>query len=816
MSRWTNVRRETGPLGTPAVIAPGMTAGTGGVWAWALIPTRSTDELSANSLAALTSTTASELRQALPRDVPFHIKVQWGRYDGEAHIEQQLAHWGATVPPGAQQHVQLQGRRIDALAFPRRQVLLGIRLDEIKGAQSRATQAGSSLLGAPNAIRDARHGIERYSERAQAWLDRMRNTSFRARPATTSELAWSMRRDLRRTVDWLPQGRLAGEGETARLRAGQVIPHSDHLVIRTDAGDRYLQCLTASTTGFPADDLALPGGEWLRDLLFQDSDDMQHTYPVEVSVRGRNVSPHEAARRMSEAMSLLKEQGREASRGLAEEAPDEMELARETLRTRMSEVARGQASMVEDTPVWIVEADSLDGLRRRSQFVIDHYASMQINLWSGENLQGELWRSSVIGDHNRINDFMQFRPLTTLVGGWFHGGSALGQDDAPYVAANIGSTPSPFRIRITDAALDGDPVTSVFVGRSGSGKSTAVMLICLAEAIYGSWVLLVDLKGDLVGLPAAARSFGVPTTEVSNAHAASGSMCPFRYMSDPQQAAQQCLDTLQLMLRKSIAGSSEGILRRVTNEISILPDPEDRSTAAVIELLQHSDDATERSIGDELAELAKDPLARPLAGRPDPTAPGLPTGRGLVYMRLSGMVWPEESAFREDWSPANRLTMMMVKAVFAYSTYMSSRVRGIPKVVALPELHLITPYDVGRSTVSSTALMGRALDTSLLLDTQAGAHLEQIKGLEDQITMVCAFAVNSDSEAAVQARMLGLEPDRGVLDRQKTWGKGECECRDRWGQLAPIQWDYMSAELKELLSTTQKRDALSVEQEDVA
>ena len=68
-----------------------------------------------------------------------------------------------------------------------------------------------------------------------------------------------------------------------------------------------------------------------------------------------------------------------------------------------------------------------------------------------------------------------------------------------------------------------------------------------------------------------------------------------------------------------------------------------------------------------------------------------------------------------------------------------------------------------------------------------------------------AFGVRTDAEAAAQAKMLGLEPERKVLDRQKSWGKSQREVKDRWGQIAPVQFDYLSDQIQEDLSTTQKR-----------
>lgn len=807
MNLFRMTRRDGGPLVTPSAIGHGITSSSAGVWAWVVLPTRSTDDLGTAQLQRETMRGAAELKQMLPDGVPFHIKVQWSRYDGQQHYERERARWGQSVPPGLERYLQTHAAVLDRLHLPRRQVMLGVRLDE----DAARTSPGQRLLGSGDSVRNADQAAQEYMARAQKWHARMAATSFGARAASVREIAWSLRRDMRRTVDWLPSGPLAGSGELTRLRAGEVHVYSDHLRIQTDTGVRFLRCLTNTVTGFPTTGLALPGGEWLRDLVggADDPDDVR--YPIEISVRGVNLSAREAHKRIKSALSLVKEQGREAAQGVAEEPPEAILEAREALMLRQAEISDGSVSEVEDNPVWLLEADTLEDLNAHSDEVIDSYGARRIDLWTAENLQGELWRSTVLGDRLRVGDFAQTRPMHTLVGSWFHGGSAVGQDSGPFLGSVVGSTPSPFLERFTDAALAGDPVTTAMLGRSGSGKSTALMLACLAEARYGSWVFQLDMKGDLGGITTASRMFDIPTTSIQADEVSSGAMCPFRYMpvraGAGMNAVQAAIDLLMLMLRPAVADAAEPHIRSAANRVADYPDPQHRSTHAIIQLMANSDDPTTRQYGQELMELARDEIVVPVAGPPAPHLQPLPTTPGLVYFRFPSDVLPQRDSSREEWTPGNRLSMMLLRATFAYSTFMAGRVRGIPKVVALPELHRITAYGVGRSMVKETALMGRALDTSMILDTQAVAELESIDGMADQISCVLAFKVEAKAEAEAQARLLGREPDKEFIENQQGLRKGECIVRDRSGQMAPVYFDLLAAELAEALDTTPKRRA---------
>ena len=807
MKLFRSARRDGGPLRTPSVIAPGITSSPSGVWAWCVLPMQSTDAISTDDLLNQTLIGAADLRQVLPRDIEWHIKVQWSRYSGADHYAREATRWSRGLPEGVDQYLRVQAQRLDQLHLPRRQVLLGIRLDDPQGASA----ARAKLLASGVGGSDDEKRLGEHVELAAKWHARMAATSFAARRASVNEIAWSLRRDLHRTVGWLPSGPLAGPGETARLRSGEAIVKPDHVQILTDDGVRYVRCLTSTVTGFPSQSMTLPGGEWLRDLLLDDDDPDAASYPIELSIRGMSLSPARAQRRISTALKLLKEQNREAAQGVAEEPPEAIVEARESLMERQAEISDGSVSMLEDNPVWIVEADTPEELDARTQQLVDVYATRRIELWPAEHLQGELWRSSVLGDRQRVPDFAQFRPMTTLVGSWFHGGSKVGGPDGPLLGYTTGSTPTPYRERFTDAALAGLPVTSAFLGQSGSGKSTGLMLATLAEARYGSWCFLLDMKGDLGGIVTAAQMFDIPTMTMSADAVGAGSGCPFRYMpvdaNEGMTAQQAVIDLLLMALRAGIAHTAEPLVRRAVMQVADFPDPAERSTFRVIEMLAASHDPQTQALGTELQDLARDPLFLPIAGEPSPDLQGLPTGAGLVYMSFPASQLPERGSLRDDWSPSARLSMTLLRAIFRYSTYMSTRVRGLPKVVALPELHKITGYEIGRSMVKEVALMGRALDTSQILDTQACVELEQIEGLTGQLSNVLAFQVSHDEEAAAQARMLGRNVDGEFLAGQKRLTKGECIARDRRGQYAAVYFDRLAAEIADALNTTPERDA---------
>lgn len=810
-------RRVPDPLRPPTAFTDGVSHGPDGTWAWVVLPARSTDEQNTTTLVQMTADATSDLRRLIPAGVEFHFKIVWGRWSGDDYL---AAESGPGMSDAARRYVELGADAIDSLAFPKRLVLLGVRMDIADpSATAKLTGAAKKGLGTSTTGQAAEAALTQSMKRIRGFHERMAASSFRAVPATVQELAWALRHDLRRTVDWVPSGRVANAGQLARLKSTQVVPAAHHVEITTDSGTRFLRIVIPTETGFPATDMELPGSEWLRNLnvLGSDDDDPNDpAAPVEVSIRGRNVPQLEAVKILTAALSLTKEQSRAAAEGVAEEAPDAVTDSKEALRTRLKEVKTGAVGMIEDTPCWVVEAPDLDTLDRREKALVDHYGGMGISLWAPPNIQDLLWKETVLGDRRRVTEFTQFRSMSTLVGGWFHGGSDVGTDRGSFLAANIGSTPSPFRNRLTDAQLEGKKITSVFLGGSGSGKSTAVMLSVIPEVVVvGAWACLLDIKGDLDGVAKVCELFGAPVTRVSTRDQASGSMCPFRYVRDPAAAASMCIDNLALMLPPAIAVQAEARLRAAANDVAARRLRADMSTAAVIDVLAASADPFTAEIGATLGELAKDPLARPVAGRPELPVRALPTTPGLVYVTMPDLRWPGTKTPQSAWKPGHRLTAMLVQAVLGYMDYMATQVKGIPKVLALTELHRISPYDFGQDAIGNTARVGRALDTNLLLDTQACGELLAIDGLAEQVSAVYCFGVDSDDEADAQARFLGLEPEQAIRNRQKSWEQGECLARDRHKRIGPLRFDYLDQGIQHLLTTTPDRATPTVDDVDV-
>jgi hypothetical protein len=493
-------------------------------------PPGSTYLLEDEELSRATWETAAALGTLLPVGADYHIKVMWSRHSAVTY----RSSWQAVrsvMAPGAGDYLELGAQRITRNTaehhFRRRVVLLGVRWPEASGSSAVGRVARRTLRSPAVTHRDAHERLTAVRAALGRWFGQLERSPLRGVPASAGLIAWAYSREMRRVAVEVPEDSTLAGPALVDLMQGEVDPTvSPNYVVVTDLKTqtrRYVAILAPATNGFPAQELEIPGGEWLEILT--------ELPGVEASVRGTNHGQAGSIELIDQGRKITRSQAREASLHGAQ-VPLEIAEADEVLNARRQEVARRLDVLTTNHARWIVDAPTPEELADAIVRVRDRYTGI-VRLEVVPYVQGLLWAELLPGDRVRVPEFAQHQPMRTLAGSWFHGGSAVGDATGPYVGANLGSTPGPVQVHIVSRSESdrSRPTTISFTGRSGSGKSTAVMMATLGALAEGSWALLVDPKGDLGGvIEVAERLLGVPVQVVDVlAEEAAGTMDPMRF-----------------------------------------------------------------------------------------------------------------------------------------------------------------------------------------------------------------------------------------------------------------------------------------------
>lgn len=801
--------REDAPAAAPRYIEDGIEVTDDSLWVWLHIPDGNTQLLEDDDLTRATLETSQSLGRLLPPGAEYHIKVMWAAFSAD-NYRQSWQEFDSVRAPGTEDYIETGAHRIDrntdAGRYRRRIVLFGLRWpmpadDTLSSKTRKAARAMSSRALTEQQALERVDGVRTAIDR---WVRRMADSPLRAAKAPAGMIAWSYARELRRGVLLnIPDGSVfSGSGLTS-LMHGQVDPgENPNYVVVTDLRTgyrRYVSILSAAVNGFPVDELEIPGGEWLEMLT--------ELPGVEASVRGIQHGQAGSIKMLDEARKIARSQDREGTEHGAE-VDDEVSGARSALADRRSEVQRRLDVESTNHARWIVDAATPDELEDKIAQLKHHYTGT-VHLEVVPNLQKLLWKEILPGDQVRVPEFGQDQPLRTLAGSWFHGGSAVGDDTGPYMGANLGSTPGPVQLHFVSRSAEhrGQPTTITFTGKSGSGKSTAVMLSSLGVLAEGAWECLVDPKGDLGGICEVAREvLGVPVQVVDILdESCSGMMDPLRFAASADEARSLTLDALLGALSSDDRRRAERVLETAVDRV-LSRDRERWDCPAVIGELIASDDELAQQIGSTLAMRAKLAQLRPVLGPLAPNAQSLLRERGLVYLGLAGLDLPRHTPDPDRWSIAERASMATFRVSMAYALA-QSRERQLKKVIALTELHLITRYPEGRAFVEWIGRTGRAMQVYQFLDTQSATELAQIPALIEQVVMSFAFAADGVDEQNAQAALLH-RPDPGPRLREalSALRPGECVVRDRSGRLGPMQFDRLTRWIADTLATDADED----------
>jgi len=807
-------------------IADGLLVTTTKTEAWFEVRTSNTDLADPDTLE-------TEIRQVIRTagkiltDKDCHLKVVWGTVDGAAYAEDAHTVFRAGM---WQEWAGMTAARIDELNLPDRHILLGVELDAFDGrvfARTR-TQTGAMLGMEPRRVPDG--DLVRLLGQVKQIGRSLQSSPLRARPASAEVLAWSIAREQYRTAGAIARHGSIQGAALAHLTRGRVVPFHDHLRIHGTDGSVAAYAAVLALADFP-EELDVPGnGEWLRtlsEIVRIDETGAELPVIVDASVRFRVLSRQQSLKLAERTRTAAKEQRQSAAKHAAGETSTDIEDSEQVAEELVSDIRRQGLMLVNAHPRLLITGSSRDELAANIDAVISHYAGRGITAVTCPDEQRDLWLEQLPGDALRVPDLGHIQEDIAFFGSLFWGGSTVGDTTGPVRGYLTGSTPGLFRFSAIGGAKRGDATTTALLGRSGRGKTVAGMLLELDAAFAGAWTCMPDFKGDSGGVVDVAQQLGLPADliRIGAEHAGAADLFGSIPLSDaPLQVTRQ----LTLLAPGNMRQIAETACLDAANRVAGTIRP---TTAAVIDDLTRAADPDTARLGHALLNLAGTPLGAIVAGRP--------TGRtvlrrdpGVWNIQLPGLVLPSTESNPDTWDASQRVSLAAMRGITMHALHVSSdpQLRGMPKLIFVPEVHRMLRTDDGRDFLDQVARMGRAFDASLLLDSQDADGIAGIEGLVEQLSTVFAFQMTTARQQDALAELLHLPIDDSTrtLIRElaaptddgdggePSLRKGHCIMRDWRDQAATVQFDYPAAWVADALSTNADRTAAAAEERTAA
>lgn len=812
-------------------IAPGLIVTDDAAWAWFEMGNTNSDLLGESGRDSEQDKAEDALKPLMGREC--HLKIVWGQISGDEYLADMELE-GDDVPASVREWAAIRADRLDDLAIPTKRTFLGVKLEDRR--VSGAAKADRSMFGDANRITD--NELARYQNLVAQIGRPLSATLWRVRLASPELLGWMISREMQRSAPVPASGIIEGS-PLHRLVQGRVTPFPDHLEFSHENGEASAYSAVLTLADMP-EELVTPGQEWLAILnniettpLVDEVDSMPAL--AEASVRFTLPRHRQARKTVDEARRTATEQRKSAAKGSAEEPDDSILEAEGEARAMSLELARRRTMLVHVHARILVTAPTRDELDAKVSAVQSAYDSLGIMAVLGADEQRELWVETLPNDRVRVGDLDHYLDATAFTASWFWGGSRVGSQNPriPAIGYTTGSTQNLVRFLATDAVENSDAPVTIFTGRTRRGKTTAMQEalidVQLAPTNIGRapWGVMLDVKGDAGGLADVGRRFGFRSELRQVTEKQAGLLDPF-LTSDPEHAIENTVSQLTLLVPRSISNDGEADIQIATSYVS---QNDDAPRAwKVVERLKASSQADPDNR--QLAKLSETLTAattagwgRLVAGRPTKDTQQMPKEAGITILQLPGLDLPSAETPVERWTNPQRASIAALRGVLGWCTTVAGarELRDRPKVVAVPEVHLLTSTEDGRTFLSNTARMGAALAMSLLLDTQDAGGMKNMIALNEGTSAIFGFAQVSAAEQDNLAEMVGLpvgDPEAratiAALDKQASeWNddddadtvrRGHCIYRDRRGDVATVQWDVPSQEVIDLLDTSAAAD----------
>lgn len=782
------------------LITDGLIVTSARATAWFVIGTSNTDQESQESADAELDDVIASVAPQLA-DYQCRIKVLWGRVDGDEYLE---------TLGIATEWDEDRADWVDEYEVRDRVNLLEVVIDPDRQAEGKAMvrQQTSAALGlAPRRVADRE--LAYYHGQVRSMAKNLNTSPWRVHVAPVETLMWMVSRMMHRDTV-LPGAETVTGGTLATLTAGKLDPKTDHLVAYDQTGHPSSYISVLSLSDFPQELTTGGQQEWLRRLSMVhrlDSDGDRVAVNADADVPFRVLGAAKAKKRVEDTRQLAKEQRQSAAKHSAGETSLEFEETEQAMEQVGRDLASDGLLLIESYPKIILSEPTKSDLDEAIAATKSHFHQMGITAEVGTDEQRELWLETLPGDQVRVTDMYQVMEAHAFFGAWWWGGSAAGESaPSPAVGYLTGSTPGLVRHSLCSASVRGDTTTTLYLGRSGRGKTTAMMLGEIdAVKTLDTWCAHLAIKGDDLALVPFLNSMGIPAQLVTLNAEHSGAADPFRSMGsdDLDVALTQVTSQLQLLAPphlKSVA--DEELVLVIQEEVEqARVDGSAPTTWGVIQrLVNHPDDENARKLGRVFTAMAGSQLGAPILGKWN-GQDAFGEAPGLYMVHFPSLDLPGDELPLERWENHHRMSVALMRAISWYCLSMVRRrpaLREMQKIIAIPEMHRYARGADAADFMDQIAKMGRALGWNLALDHQSAAGVERLEGVLEQANTIFLFQMTTSSEQDAGARVLGqsaTDDTRQTIkglgidpDNSENVRHGHCMIRDHAGRVATMQW----------------------------
>jgi hypothetical protein len=652
--------------------------------------------------------------------------------------------------------------------------------------------------------------LERVRVRAERAHARLAEP-LRARPASSAELQWLVRRAFCRglsgepAVDRLHEPRSLAferngeallaplEGDVLRWMDGWVEHRARVLRIESELGASWQAQLVLGALPERAE---FPGSH--VELMFAAVESLP--FGVDLSLNARFL-PNELAlriarRRIQDADQVLRAEA-DGEQGASDLGYRRAQTARDLLSYLQSSA---RPPLLRATLALAIGAADERQLEERVEMCRRAYGEIRLHRPLGDQLR--LFCQHLPGQRTRVTGYDDTLTAEQVAAMMPTAGHHAGSRGGFYLGHTLSGSARPVRLNLREGSESDRNTTILSIGALGTGKTTLEQKLKYEGFLMGARIVDCDPKGDHRFHLLDEVAPHVESITLRPEAALRGVLDPLRVAPEHlrQETAVSFLRDLlpgraQAAWETAVVGAVDRVVRR-TREPTCLE---------VVRALREGDEV-DAQVAKTLDVYARSGLTQ--LGFADPHVKLPPLGHHQVtYLRIRDLPSAQPGVPRSEHSQTERVGEQLVRLIAMFALQLMGSERERLKIFGFDEGWKLLGDPVGRALLLWLQRMGRSelavpiISTQLVTDTLLGER----ESLENLVGATFVFGMRSDAEARRALQLLGLDPQDGTLRRLLLeLEAGRCLFRDHRGRVEAIQVDVTPALLR-AFSTTPAR-----------
>jgi RecA/RadA recombinase len=363
-----------------------------------------------------------------------------------------------------------------------------------------------------------------------------------------------------------------------------------------------------------------------------------------------------------------------------------------------------------------------------------------------------------------------------------------------YFARVVGGSRRPIFDDIGAASREHRAPSRLFVGTSGSGKTTAALQACVQRALAGGQVITLDPGPDhnLEGVEELEGRVGIIDLDSPDDYP--GLLDPLVILPKGRKI-DGAYSYLMSLIGDSELVSSTKVRAAVTAVVQNSSQP---GCNQVIDYLLKSPDEISKTTGDALATWASAGLPR--FGFSDGVVNQGFARHQVETIRPSALNLPPASVSRDNYEDDERISVATYRLIANYAMTRLTNDRSVRSTLFIDEGHFVMPNSAGQRTADNGVRQGRKWNAELFFASQFVADPGELAKL---MGMIYVFGFEHADEAKAAVRLLGLDhEDEKLVEDVRSSRKGLCYIRDMHGDLVKAQIDLVFPSLLRALDTS--------------